>query len=70
VLAAGTAENTSFNADLDRIAQFVTPLKRPPAGVAILRLFHEAGNWLRLVLVVHGTSAQWQESFSSTRSTT
>jgi len=43
VLAAGTAENTSFNADLDRIAQFVQPLKTA-GGVAILRLFHEAGN--------------------------
>jgi hypothetical protein len=62
VLTAGTAENTSFNADLDRIAQYVTPLKNA-GGVAILRLFHEAGvncNWFWWSM---GTSQQWQELF-------
>jgi len=36
--AAGTAETPASNADLDRIAQFVDPLKTA-GGVAILRLF-------------------------------
>ena len=62
VLAAGTAENTSFNADLDRIAQFVTPLKTA-GGVAILRLFHEAGNGCAWFWWSMGTSAQWQSLF-------
>jgi len=62
VLAAGTAENTSFNADLDRIAQFVTPLKTA-GGVAILRLFHEAGNGCAWFLVVHGDFGAVAESF-------
>jgi hypothetical protein len=62
VLAAGTAENTSFNADLDRIAQFVQPLKTA-GGVAILRLFHEAGNGCSWFWWSMGTSAQWQSLF-------
>jgi hypothetical protein len=62
VLAAGTAENTSFNADLDRIAQFVQPLKTA-GGVAILRLFHEAGNGCAWFWWGMGTSAQWQSLF-------
>ncbi|MGA9655834.1 MAG: glycosyl hydrolase, partial [Polyangia bacterium] len=62
VLTAGTAENTSFNADLDRIAQFVTPLKTA-GGVAILRLFHEAGNGCSWFWWSMGTSAQWQSLF-------
>ena len=62
VLAAGTAENTSFNADLDRIAQFVDPLKTA-GGVAILRLFHEAGNGCSWFWWSMGTSAQWQSLF-------
>ena len=62
VLAAGTAENTSFNADLDRIAQFVQPLKTA-GGVAILRLFHEAGQNCSWFWWSMGTSAQWQSLF-------
>jgi len=62
VLAAGTAENTSFNADLDRIAQFVQPLKAAN-GVAILRLFHEAGAGCSWFWWSMGTSAQWQSLF-------
>jgi hypothetical protein len=62
VLAAGTAENTSFVADLDRIAQFVTPLKTA-GGVAILRLFHEAGAGCSWFWWSMGTSAQWQSLF-------
>jgi hypothetical protein len=63
VRTTGTAENTSFNQDLDRIAQFVQPLKTA-GGVAILRLFHEAGvgcNWFWWTM---GTSAQWQSLFT------
>ncbi len=62
VLTAGTSENTSFNQDLDRIAQFVQPLQAA-GGVAILRLFHEAGrncNWFWWTM---GTSTQWQSLF-------
>ncbi|MGB8295365.1 MAG: glycosyl hydrolase [Polyangia bacterium] len=62
VLTAGTAENTSFNADLDRIAQFVEPLKTA-GGVAILRLFHEAGAGCAWFWWSMGTSAQWQSLF-------
>jgi beta-mannanase len=62
VLTAGTAENTSFNADLDRIAQFVQPLKTA-GGVAILRLFHEAGAGCAWFWWGMGTSAQWQSLF-------
>jgi len=62
VLAAGTAENTSFNADLDRVAQFVQPLKTA-GGVAILRLFHEAGNGCAWFWWGMGTAAQWQSLF-------
>ena len=62
VLAAGTAENTSFTADLDRIAQFVQPLKTA-GGVAILRLFHEAGSGCSWFWWSMGTSAQWQSLF-------
>jgi hypothetical protein len=62
VLAAGTAENTSFNADLDRIAQFVQPLKTA-GGVAILRLFHEAGQGCSWFWWGMGTAAQWQSLF-------
>jgi Beta-mannanase len=62
VLAAGTAENTSFNSNLDRVAQFVTPLKTA-GGVAILRLFHEAGNGCAWFWWGMGTSAQWQSLF-------
>jgi beta-mannanase len=62
VLTTGTAENKSFNQDLDRIAQFVQPLKTA-GGVAILRLFHEAGvncNWFWWTM---GSSTQWQSLF-------
>jgi beta-mannanase len=62
VLTAGTAENTSFNADLDRVATFVQPLKAA-GGVAILRLFHEAGNNCKWFWWSMGTSAQWQSLF-------
>jgi len=62
VLTAGTAENTSFNADLDRIAQFVEPLKTA-GGVAILRLFHEAGAGCAWFWWSMGTSAQWQSLY-------
>jgi hypothetical protein len=62
VLTAGTAENTSFVANLDRIAQFVTPLKTA-GGVAILRLFHEAGQGCSWFWWSMGTSAQWQSLF-------
>jgi hypothetical protein len=62
VLAAGTAENTSFNADLDRIAQFVQPLKAA-GGVAILRMFHEAGAGCSWFWWSMGTSTQWQSLF-------
>jgi len=62
VLTAGTAENTSFNSNLDRIAQFVTPLKTA-GGVAILRLFHEAGQGCSWFWWSMGTSAQWQSLF-------
>jgi hypothetical protein len=62
VLTAGTAENKSFNQDLDRIAQFVQPLQAA-GGVAILRLFHEAGNGCSWFWWSMGTSQQWQELF-------
>jgi hypothetical protein len=62
VLTSGTAENTSFNQDLDRIAQYVTPLQNA-GGVAILRLFHEAGKGCNWFWWTMGTSAQWQELF-------
>ena len=62
VLTAGTAENTSFVANLDRIATFVTPLKTA-GGVAILRLFHEAGQGCSWFWWSMGTSAQWQSLF-------
>jgi hypothetical protein len=62
VLSAGTTENSSFNADLDRIAQYVQPLKTA-GGVAILRLFHEAGNGCAWFWWSMGTSAQWQSLF-------
>lgn len=62
VLTAGTAENTSFNSDLDRIAQFVQPLKTA-GGVAILRMFHEAGAGCSWFWWSMGTSAQWQSLF-------
>jgi hypothetical protein len=62
VLTAGTAENTSFVSNLDRIAQFVTPLKTA-GGVAILRLFHEAGAGCSWFWWSMGTSAQWQSLF-------
>jgi hypothetical protein len=62
VLTAGTAENTSFNSDLDRIATFVQPLKAVN-GVAILRLFHEAGQGCAWFWWSMGTSAQWQSLF-------
>ena len=62
VLTAGTAENTSFNSNLDRIATFVTPLKTA-GGVAILRLFHEAGQGCSWFWWSMGTSAQWQSLF-------
>jgi glycosyl hydrolase family 26 len=42
VLTAGTAENNSFNSDLDRYAQYIQPLQQA-GGVALVRLFHEAG---------------------------
>ena len=42
VLTAGTAENKSFNSDLDRYAQYIQPLQQA-GGVALVRLFHEAG---------------------------
>jgi hypothetical protein len=63
VLKSGTSENNSFNQDLDRIAQYVQPLK-DAGGVAIIRLFHEAGvvdcNWFWWSM---GSSAQWQALF-------
>jgi hypothetical protein len=62
VLTSGTAENTSFKQDLDRIAQYVTPLKNA-GGVAILRLFHEAGKGCSWFWWSMGSSAQWQELF-------
>jgi Glycosyl hydrolase family 26 len=62
VLMAGTAENTSFNQDLDRIAQFVQPVKNA-GGVAILRLFHEAGNNCKWFWWSMGSSTQWQDLF-------
>ena len=42
VLTAGTADNNSFKADLDRYAQYIQPLQQA-GGVALVRLFHEAG---------------------------
>jgi len=42
VLTAGTAENNSFKSDLDRYAQYIQPLQQA-GGVALVRLFHEAG---------------------------
>lgn len=62
VLASGTAENTSFRQDLDRIAQFVQPLQAA-GGVAILRLFHEAGKGCNWFWWSMGSSAQWQQLF-------
>jgi mannan endo-1,4-beta-mannosidase len=62
VLTAGTADNTSFNQDLDRIAQYVQPLQSA-GGVAILRMFHEAGNACNWFWWSMGTSEQWQELF-------
>jgi hypothetical protein len=62
VLTQGTADNTSFNQDLDRIATYVQPLQAA-GGVAILRLFHEAGNGCNWFWWTMGTSEQWQELF-------
>ncbi len=62
VLTAGTAENKSFDQDLDRIAQYVQPLQNA-GGVAILRLFHEAGGSCGWFWWSMGTSAQWQDLF-------
>jgi hypothetical protein len=62
VLTSSTAENRSFNQDLDRIAQFVQPLQAA-GGVAILRLFHEAGRGCTWFWWTMGTSAQWQSLF-------
>ena len=62
VLTTGTAENASFNQDLDRIATYVQPLQTA-GGVAILRLFHEAGDSCTWFWWSMGTAAQWQEPF-------
>jgi hypothetical protein len=62
VLASGTSENKSFNQDLDRIAQYVQPVQQA-GGVAILRLFHEAGKGCNWFWWTMGTSAQWQQLF-------
>ncbi|MGD0674454.1 MAG: glycosyl hydrolase [Polyangiaceae bacterium] len=62
VLTTGTADNTSFNQDLDRIAQYVQPLQSA-GGVALLRLFHEAGDGCAWFWWSMGTSEQWQELF-------
>jgi Glycosyl hydrolase family 26 len=62
VLTSGTAENTSFNQDLDRVAQYVQPVQKA-GGVAILRMFHEAGKGCNWFWWSRGTSAQWQQLF-------
>lgn len=62
VLTAGTSENRSFDQDLDQIAQFVQPLQAV-GGVAILRLFHEAGKGCNWFWWTMGSSAQWQSLF-------
>jgi Glycosyl hydrolase family 26 len=62
VLTSGTMENKSFNQDLDRIAEYVQPLQQA-GGVAILRLFHEAGKGCNWFWWTMGTSAQWQDLF-------
>jgi Glycosyl hydrolase family 26 len=62
VLKSGTAENTSFNQDLDRVASYVQPVQ-DAGGVAIVRLFHEAGNGCSWFWWSKGTSAQWQDLF-------
>jgi hypothetical protein len=62
VITNGTAENTSLKQDLDQIAQFVKPLGAA-GGVAILRLFHEAGKGCAWFWWSKGTSAQYQALF-------
>jgi Glycosyl hydrolase family 26 len=59
VLTAGTAENTSFNADLDRYAQYIQPVKAA-GGVALVRLFHEAGKGCAWFWWSMGTSDQYK----------
>ncbi len=62
VLAAGTAENSSFKSNLDRVAQYIQPLQQA-GGVAIVRLFHEAGkncNWFWWSM---GTSDQYKSLY-------
>ncbi len=62
VLKSGTAENSSFNQDLDRVASYMQPVQ-DAGGVAIVRLFHEAGNGCAWFWWSKGTSAQWQDLF-------
>ena len=62
VLQAGTAENRSFNADLDRFAQYIQPLKAA-GGVAIVRLFHEAGKGCSWFWWSMGTSDQYKSLY-------
>jgi Glycosyl hydrolase family 26 len=62
VLTAGTAENKSFNADLDRYAQYVKPLQ-DAGGVALVRLFHEAGKGCSWFWWSMGTSDQYKSLY-------
>src|SRR4051812_15296586 len=59
VLQSGTAENTSFNQDLDRVASYILPVQNA-GGVAIVRLFHEAGNGCSWFWWSKGSSTDWQ----------
>lgn len=62
VLTEGKSENTSFKQDLDRLASDVQPLQ-DAGGVAILRMFHEAGRGCNWFWWSMGSSAQWQDLY-------
>lgn len=62
VLTTGTAENSSFNANLDRVAQFIEPLKSA-GGVAIVRLFHEAGKGCAWFWWSRGSTDQYKNLY-------
>ncbi|XXY17590.1 glycosyl hydrolase [Sorangium sp. So ce216] len=62
VLREGTAENRSLDQNLDRVAQYIEPL-RAAGGVAILRLFHEAGNGCGWFWWGKGSAEQYRSLF-------
>ena len=63
VLTAGTAENNSFKANLDRFAEYVQPLQKA-GGVALVRLFHEAGKNCSWFWWSMGTSDQYKSLYT------